>query len=160
MLLRETRLEDLEGVLGLEEAEDTCDWLGASGRAWHETAVTDPDQRHLVFVKRHPGREDDDEDTEELVGFAVLAGLSNPGPVEIRRMVISAVQRGKGYGRQLLGEIFKLIDDLPGHDRLWLDVSPDNERALGLYDSVGFEPCAAPAGVEPSERLIYLDYEL
>lgn len=44
MLLRETRPEDLDGVIGLEESEDTCDWLGATGREWHEHALADPDQ--------------------------------------------------------------------------------------------------------------------
>lgn len=94
------------------------------------------------------------------MGFVVLAGMNKPGPVEMRRMVISAVQRGKGYGRQLLGEVFKLIDDLPDRDRLWLDAGRDNERAQALYASVGFEPCAAPEGVVADERVIYMDYEL
>ena len=161
MLLRETGPEDLEGVIGLEEAEGTCDWLGATGREWHETALADPDQWHLVFVKAHPAHDDNEEDEEELVGFVVLAGLSKPGPVEMRRMVISAVQRGKGYGRQLLGEVFKLIDDVPDRDRIWLDVSQDNERAMALYESVGFEPCEPPEGVRPgTERLVFMDYEL
>ncbi|WP_432560147.1 GNAT family N-acetyltransferase [Granulicoccus sp. GXG6511] len=160
MLLRETRPEDLDGVIGLEESEDTCDWLGDTGRSWHENALADPDQWHLVFVKAHPSRDDEDRDGEELVGFVVLAGLAKPGPVEMRRMVVSAVQRGKGYGRQLLGEVFKLIDDVPDRDRIWLDVSPDNERAVALYDSVGFEPCEAPEGAPRNNGVVYMDYEL
>lgn len=160
MLLRQTRPEDLDGVIGLEESEDTCDWLGTTGRAWHETALADPDQWHLVFTKGHPSRDAGEEDSEEIVGFVVLAGLSKPGPVEMRRMVISAVQRGKGYGRQLLGEVFRLIDGVPDRDRIWLDVSHDNERAQALYESVGFEPCPPPDGVEPEADLLYMDYEL
>lgn len=160
MLLRETRPADLDGVCGLEESEDTCDWLGTTGRAWHEKALADPDQWHLVFVKAHSGRDEGNPGDEELVGFIVLAGLGKPGPVEMRRMVVSAVQRGKGYGRQLLGEVFKLIDDLPDRDRIWLDVYQHNERAQALYASVGFEPCEPPDGVTPQEDVLYMDYEL
>lgn len=160
MLLRVTRLEDLDGVIGLEESEDTADWLGTTGRAWHELALSDPDQWHLSFVKADPGRDDGDEDGEELVGFVVLAGLGKPGPVEMRRMVISAVQRGKGYGRQLLGEVFRLIDEVPDRDRIWLDVTRDNRRAQALYESVGFEPCPAPDGVLREDGVMYMDYEL
>lgn len=160
MLLRETRPEDLDGVVGLEDSEDTCDWLGPTSRSWHDTALADPDQWHLVFVKAHPGEDDAEPDGEELVGFVVLAGLSSPGPVEMRRMVINAVQRGKGYGRQLLGEVFRLIDGVPYRDRIWLEVNPRNVRALALYESVGFEECPAPEGVQPNDRLIYMDYEL
>lgn len=160
VLLRETRPEDLEGVIGLEECEDTRGWLGATGREWHEAALADPDIRSLVYVKAHRGLDADDSSDEELIGFVVLAGLAKPGPIEMRRMVVNVIQRGKGYGRQLLGEVFRCVQELPDRDRVWLDSYPDNQRALGLYESVGFEPCDKPDGVIATPGVIYLDYEL
>ncbi len=160
MLLRQTRPEDLDGVIGLEQCENTEPWLGTTGRGWHLKAIDDPDVSHLVFVKAHRGLDSEDSSDEELVGFVVLAGLSKPGPIEMRRMVINLIQRGKGYGRQLLNETIKLVQDMPDRDRIWLDVNPANEPAVALYESVGFEECAVPEGVTPTEGLIYLDFEL
>lgn len=160
MLLRQTRPEDLDGVIGLEQCENTELWFGTTGREWHLAAIDDPDVSHLVFVKAHRGLDTEDASDEELVGFVVLAGLSKPGPIEMRRMVINLIQRGKGYGRQLLNEAIKLVQDMPDRDRIWLDVNPANEPAVGLYESVGFEECEVPEGVTPTEGLIYLDFEL
>lgn len=160
MLLRGTKPADLDAIVGLEACEDTTPWLGTTGRDWHEQALGDPDVRHLVYVKAHRGLDDDDPSDEEIVGFVVLAGLGQPGPIEMRRMVINLMQRGKGYGRQLLGQVVKLVQDLPDRDRIWLDVRPDNTRGVQLYESVGFEPCDPPEGVTPVEGLVYMDYEL
>src|SRR5262245_12995000 len=46
-------------------------------------------------------------------------------------------QRGRGYGRQILARTieFALAE---GHRPVILEVAPENERALGLYMSVGF----------------------
>lgn len=160
MLLRQTRPADLDGVIGLEQCENTAPWLGPTGREWHLEAIDNPDISHLVFVKAHRGLDADDASDEELVGFVVLAGLSRPGPIEMRRMVINLIQRGKGYGRQLLNQAIRLVQDMPDRDRIWLDVNPANKPAVALYDSVGFEECAVPDGVPPTDGLIYLDFEL
>jgi len=45
-------------------------WLGKIGAAWHERALADPDQEHLVTER-----------AGDLCGFAVLAGLGHPDQV-------------------------------------------------------------------------------
>jgi ribosomal protein S18 acetylase RimI-like enzyme len=47
-------------------------------------------------------------------------------------------ERGKGYGRQMLSALIqKLLDE--GHTRFTLDVETQNESALNLYKSCGFQ---------------------
>lgn len=160
MLLRRTQPDDLDGVVMVEEGEDTAHWFVSTGPEWHQDALADPDQLHLVFSKQHHA-EDARNDTEELVGFAVLSGFSQPGPIKLRRMVISSMQRGKGYGRQLLGELLKLVaEEMSDRDLVWLRVKSDNQAAQQLYQSVGFELGEPPEGVEPMPGLSYLDCEL
>lgn len=97
----------------------------------------------------------------EFIGYAVLAGCSKPGPIELRRMAISPMQRGKGYGRQLLGELLKLItEEMPDRTLVWLGLRPDNEPARALCESLGFELGDPPPGVEPVAGLSYLNCEL
>lgn len=160
MLLRQTRPEDLKAVAGLEEAEDSAQWFGSVGESWHETVLADPDVSHLVFVKQHLD-ENSEEMVEEFIGFAVLSGFSQPGPIELRRMAISPMQRGKGYGRQLLGEVLKLIaDELDDRDLVWLTVTETNEAIQQLCESVGFEVGTPPAGLELEPGMVYMDCEL
>lgn len=160
MLLRRTVSDDLDGVVGIEECEDTSQWFIRTGREWHEAALVDPDQRHIAFIRPHHDHDTGKSD-DELVGFAVLAGFAKPGPVELRRMAISPMQRGKGYGRQLLGEVLKMVaDEMADRDLVWLEVKSDHEAAQKLYESVGFELSDPPPGVEPQPGMSYMDCEL
>jgi ribosomal protein S18 acetylase RimI-like enzyme len=45
--------------------------------------------------------------------------------------------RGRGYGRQILARTIEYAL-AEGHRPIFLEVAPENERALGLYQSVGF----------------------
>jgi ribosomal protein S18 acetylase RimI-like enzyme len=53
--------------------------------------------------------------------------------------VVGAQQRGKGIGREALRRVCQEQFD-HGAERVDLEVEVDNDRALGLYTSVGFEP--------------------
>jgi ribosomal protein S18 acetylase RimI-like enzyme len=46
-------------------------------------------------------------------------------------------QRGRGYGRQILARTIEYAL-AEGRRPIILEVAPENERALGLYTSVGF----------------------
>jgi ribosomal protein S18 acetylase RimI-like enzyme len=47
-------------------------------------------------------------------------------------------QRGRGYGRQILARTIEYAL-AEGRRPIFLEVAPENERALGLYTSVGFK---------------------
>lgn len=128
-MLRATTVADLPRVTDWEAGEDTAVWLGETGRSWHERALADPGQRHLIA-----------EDTGIPAGFVVLAGVLDDGAVELRRMVISPRFRGAGRGRELLrAAVLHARRDL-GAPAVWLDVKVDNLRARNLYVSEGFTP--------------------
>ena len=52
--------------------------------------------------------------------------------------VVRPEYRGKGYGRQLLQEVIRIIRN-EGPNEIMLDVDVHNATALGLYLSLGFE---------------------
>jgi diamine N-acetyltransferase len=146
LTLRLTTHGDLDRMLSIEAAADTSNWLGETGRAWHERSLADSDQEHLVA-----------ELDGTVVGFGVIAGLCNfDGVVELRRMVIDPEYRGRGIGRSLLRSMTRRAY-AAGAIRVWLDVKPDNERARGLYLSEGFEPTGtATEARAPTSDLIVL----
>jgi ribosomal protein S18 acetylase RimI-like enzyme len=47
-------------------------------------------------------------------------------------------QRGRGYGRQILARVIQYAL-AAGPRQVFLEVAPENDRALGLYQSVGFK---------------------
>lgn len=128
LTLRPTTADDIPHVVAMETAPDTHEWLCATGRAWHEKALADPAQEHLLAVEG-----------STIVGFVVLADLHNAERViEIRRIVVDPASRGKGHARSLLRAA---VERAYGHHharRVWLDVKPHNHRARALYESEGF----------------------
>jgi ribosomal protein S18 acetylase RimI-like enzyme len=91
-----------------------------------------------------------------VVGFGVIAGLGTfDGVVELRRMVIDPVHRGRGLGRSLLRSMTRRAY-AAGARRVWLDVKPDNERARSLYESEDFVPTETIADAETTDELIVL----
>jgi ribosomal protein S18 acetylase RimI-like enzyme len=134
--IRPTRTEDLDRVVALEAAADTVEWLCETGRAWHERALADRDQEHLVV-----------EYDGAVIGFGVLAGLRTcDGVIELRRMAVDPAHRGSGTGRALLRAAIGRALDRHGAHRVWLDVKVHNERARLLYESEGFVPTETQAG--------------
>jgi GNAT superfamily N-acetyltransferase len=98
-------------------------------------ALDDPDQDHLIAV-----------DAAAPAGFAVLAGLSRGGPLELRRMVVRQAGRGTGRGRALLQAALARAYGHHGARGVWLDVKAGNQRARALYESTGFTVTSTLAG--------------
>lgn len=126
--IRPTTVDDIPRVVALETTADTREWLCDTGAAWHEKALSDPTQEHLLAVEG-----------STIVGFVVLADLHNPDQViEIRRLVVGPASRGKGLGRSLLKAA---VERAYGHHharQVWLDVKRHNHRARALYKTEGF----------------------
>lgn len=146
--LRRTRRSDLATVVAFEEALGTRQFLGQGGKDWHQRVLTDPDMEHWVLVDR----------LDRVLAFGILAGLSRPDVVEIRRMVVAPEARGQGVGRILLRHL--LEEALAGGrvTRVWLDVSADNTRARSLYRTVGFVERPAPAGATLLDNGVYMEW--
>ena len=78
-------------------------------------------------------------DQEELVGYAGLAknGPANDPEFEIHTIGIDAAHQGRGWSRLLMDPLMELADADDGP--VYLEVRTDNEPAIGLYRSYGFE---------------------
>lgn len=146
--LRSTRPGDLPAVVAIEEAGDTRQWIGQGGMSWHEQVLEDPDMEHCVLVDR----------LDRVVAFGIIAGVSEPGSVELRRMVVAPEGRGQGLGRLLLRKLLEQARARPSVTKVWLDVGDDNTRAQSLYRSFGFEERPTPPWATLLDNGIYMEW--
>ena len=72
---------------------------------------------------------------KEIVGFAVI--VENSPDAEIHNLFICNELRGKGVGKILLKQAIQMMS--AEVENLYLEVSEDNNIAIALYKSLGFE---------------------
>lgn len=124
--IRPTQATDVPFVLAAESHQDNAPYITQCSRRWHEEAIASEDYAHFVIER-----------DQKAIGYTILAGIQSPHlSLEIRRIVI--VEKGQGYGREVLRWIKRFAFEQIGHHRLWLDVLEKNHRAKGLYESEGF----------------------
>ncbi|MCV7409214.1 ribosomal-protein-alanine acetyltransferase [Mycobacterium florentinum] len=72
-----------------------------------------------------------------LVGYAGISRLGRTPPFEyeVHTIGVDPQYQGRGIGRLLLGELLEFADG----GVVYLEVRTDNEAAIALYISVGFE---------------------
>lgn len=88
------------------------------------------------------------------VGYVMVFPFDRDGQriVNIARLMVDAQYQGRGLGRQILTETVKWISGFPPRpDALRISTLPENEPALGLYLSMGFEI----RGTEDGEVALY-----
>ena len=73
---------------------------------------------------------------QSLVGIA--SGWLVADELQLTVVVVDPSWRGKGLGRQLLGELLRLAAN-QGCRNATLEVAADNQPALGLYAALGFQ---------------------
>ena len=128
LIIRLTQEDDIEYVIAAEREEDNAQYVGQWTKEQHINALTQKDNMHLIFEAK---------DTARPVGYAIIAGLENSdGSIELRRIVIT--DKGKGFGRESLKLIKKIVFEQLECHRLWLDLRYKNLRAQNLYQSEGF----------------------
>ena len=71
----------------------------------------------------------------EIVGFTAI--LETPPDAEIHNLFICNELRGRGVGKILLKEAIQMMS--AEVENLYLEVSEDNNIAIALYKSLGFE---------------------
>jgi len=75
--------------------------------------------------------------SETLVGYAGISRLGRTPPYEyeVHTIGVDPAYQGRGIGRRLLEELLTFSDG----GAVYLEVRTDNEAAIGLYTSLGFE---------------------
>lgn len=80
------------------------------------------------------------EDAGEIAGFAALTAVSSrcvyAGVAEVS-VYIAEAQRGKGIGKQLLGELIRLSEQ-EGYWMLQSNILQENTASIRLHESCGF----------------------
>ncbi len=126
--MRLTTPADLAFVLAAESAPDNRPFIKQWTWQEHEAALQQRDWLHMIIER---------EADATAMGYTILAGLANPNrSIELRRLVL--LDKGKGYGRQVLRMLKQRAFLEWGAHRLWLDVVENNIRARALYESEGF----------------------
>ncbi|WP_236684844.1 ribosomal protein S18-alanine N-acetyltransferase [Mycobacterium lepromatosis] len=74
---------------------------------------------------------------DTLVGYAGITRLGHTPPFEyeVHTIAVDSAYRGRGIGRRLLGALLNFA----AGGAIYLEVRTDNEVAIALYRSVGFE---------------------
>ena len=91
----------------------------------HREALTDTTKRYRVAADGH----------EKRLGFSILGNLEGKNPIVIR---LVAAQEGVGVGSRLLADAIDYIFNQTNAPVLYLDVFPENTRAIALYERFGF----------------------
>ncbi len=126
LIYQPTTPADLDFVTYLEGSEDHLNYICPSTVDQHRKFIENPDVYHLIVRKTD----------NTAIGFVFLSGLRSPNKsLELRRMII--IEKGMGYGREVLMTVKKLCFEELNFHRLWLDVFDYNHRAISLYQSEG-----------------------
>ena len=90
---------------------------------------------------------------KDLVGYAGLSTSPGAFSSDIQTIGIALDHRGKGLGRELMQRLIAKAKE-HGSEQLMLEVRADNQAAISLYESLGFEQIDVrkryyqPAGVD------------
>lgn len=123
MELRTLTLDDLTQVMALENATFPND-------AWsQESMASELASATGYYIGLF---------NPELVGYAGLATVPGSFSSDIQTMAVLDSYRGQGLGKQLLENLVSQAKKL-GSEQILLEVRVDNEPAIKLYQSFGFE---------------------
>jgi RimJ/RimL family protein N-acetyltransferase len=119
--------DDIAFVMAAERLPGYEELVGRWSEAQHRAALADG--RHAYFIARL-GSQD--------IGFAIVRDWASSERVAcIKRIAVSSP--GQGQGKMFLaGLVDRIFTETDAH-RIWLGVFPDNARARGAYEAVGFK---------------------
>lgn len=124
--IREAASEHIEAIIALESHPENRDYLWIGTREEHEDEIADPNHLLLIFEAKEDGR---------IVGYGLVRLDFKSHIFELRRIAIS--EKGRGYGRESMEALIRYAFEEMDTNRFWLDVYPDNETGIRLYESLG-----------------------
>ncbi len=126
MIVSTAHIDDLPGVFAVEKSAFSKPerWSKQSWAAELEQV------NRLVLISREA------DEIEAVACFSVLGDTA-----ELLRIAVHPDRRQRGIARRLVG-IGKEWAEAAGADRMLLEVRHDNDAALAMYQTTGFEPIA------------------
>ncbi|MCQ2548108.1 MAG: GNAT family N-acetyltransferase [Clostridia bacterium] len=122
----EAKAEDIPRIIQLEEDPLNRDFLWIGTTEEHLDEIQDPNHLLLVFNEKEDKRN---------IGYALIRLNKASEVFELRRIAID--EKGKGYGKESMLALIKFAFEELKINRFWLDVYPDNEIGIKLYESLG-----------------------
>lgn len=122
----EAKAEDIPRIIQLEEDPLNRDFLWIGTTQEHLDEIQDPNHLLLVFNEKEDKRN---------IGYALIRLNKASEVFELRRIAID--EKGKGYGKESMLALIKFAFEELKINRFWLDVYPDNEIGIKLYESLG-----------------------
>jgi diamine N-acetyltransferase len=128
MKFRSATTADIAQICRLETLPQFRTFVGSWPPDEHLKNLADPDARYIVA----------ENEQGNIAAFAILRGLlSEHRGVELKRFVVGIPNQGRG--KRFLTEIADRAFGEYGAHRLFLDVFVNNDRALHVYETFGFQ---------------------
>lgn len=125
-MLRPATAADFGFIRGIASRAENAPFITDEPETALHAYLTDPTARLLIWV-----------DGQAPTGFALFCMVGDPsGGVELRRLALA--QAGAGTGQRFVRALVDYGFGTLGADRVWLDASSENPRALRTYERAGF----------------------
>ena len=99
-------------------------WIGTTEE--HKEEISDTNHILCIFENK---------ESSEYEGYALIRINHKSHIFELRRIAI--VNKGRGYGKEVMTEMLRFAFENLGINIFWLDVYPDNTIGIKLYESLG-----------------------
>lgn len=127
MQLRAATAADFGFVRSLTTRPDYMPFIGDADEAQLQAWLDSPAARVLIA-----------EEAGEPTGFAIFREIGDPsGRVELFRLALA--RAGGGRGRAFVAALADHAFARLGAQRVWLDASGENPRAMAVYEAEGFQ---------------------
>jgi N-acetylglutamate synthase-like GNAT family acetyltransferase len=91
-----------------------------------------------------------------VVGCVAIRPMED-GEAELKRLYVAPEVRGRQVGRALVMEALHTARSA-GIQKLFLDTLATMDRAIAVYQRVGFRPCPAPRKVPYEAQFFAMDF--
>jgi len=142
-----TKIEDIDLIISWESKEpNIISWT----KEKHESIINNPQFLHLLISKRG--------DNIVPVGYSILEKDSpDELSLEFVRLVISDEYKNRGYGVLAFENIWELAFDKLKYSRIWHDVFIENEKAINLYEKLGYKKFKTSIDLTSGRDLIFYE---
>lgn len=134
--LRLLKPSDLDMTLAWRNRDDA--------RVWFKTSTLLSQEQHRAWFTHYSDKDDDLifilESQGHAVGQASVYGIDRAqAQAEIGRFLVAPEHSGRGHIRHACGELIRFCTQELGLQYLFLEVLENNLRAIGIYNSHGFQ---------------------
>ena len=129
LVIRRARIADADFMQSVELEPDNSPWVANWSLGWRITKFGDEDFLQTVIEKTDG----------TPIGILIFRGMLNvKEKLELKR--IALIEKGKGYGKEVLYLAKKLAFDMFETQYLYLGTKETNIRAQSIYKATGFTP--------------------